>query len=259
MKILFKSFYNRPTLKVAQDLLGSFLVVLPSGKSPTTNVCYACGTRTTNAGHTNDGAHANEVVLPSGKKSRSLGTPRPCVAQPASQQGERGRHVNNAVAIKAVKFKIVETEAYVGPDDLASHASRGKTKRNEVMFREPGIIYIYFTYGMHYMLNIVTEKKGYPAAVLIRAVEQLYPISNLHKGRKTNGPAKLTKALEIDKKFNGKPIYIKKYGLWIEDRKEILKSSQVVKAKRIGIDYAGEYKNKLWRFYIKGNDFVSRK
>ncbi|MFH1822715.1 MAG: DNA-3-methyladenine glycosylase [Patescibacteria group bacterium] len=212
MKILPKSFYDRPTLKVAQDLLGSFL--------------YA-------------------------KSATSL---RRCSARVCECA-----HANNNEATKVIKYKIVETEAYVGPNDLASHASRGRTKRNEVMFGEPGIIYVYFTYGMHYMLNIVTEKKGYPAAVLIRAVEQSCSAPPLRKTRDTNGPAKLTKTLGIDKKFNGKPIYTKKYGLWIEDRKEILKSSQVVKAKRIGIDYAGNYKEKLWRFYIKGNNFVSRK
>lgn len=167
-----------------------------------------------------------------------------------------------------MKYKIVETEAYDGPFDLASHASRGKTARNEVMFGEPGIIYVYFTYGMHYMLNIVTGAKNYPAAILIRAVEEPHPIPLLSKERgihlergilKTNGPAKLTKALQIDKKFNCLPIYTKKYGLWIESRKENLSPAQIKKAKRIGVDYAGKYKDKLWRFYIKDSKFISKK
>jgi DNA-3-methyladenine glycosylase len=161
---------------------------------------------------------------------------------------------------KVIRAKIVETEAYNGPADLASHASRGKTERNKVMFGEPGIIYVYFTYGMHYMLNIVTEAKNYPAAVLIRAVE-------LHRSRAagqtrkkmiTNGPAKLTKVLKIDKSFNGLPIYTKKHSLWIESRAGDEKPP-IVKVKRIGINYAGKYKDKKWRFYIKDNKFVSKK
>jgi DNA-3-methyladenine glycosylase len=150
---------------------------------------------------------------------------------------------------KIIKSKIVETEAYNGPKDLASHASRRKTPRNSIMFGEPGIIYVYFTYGMHYMLNIVTEKKEYPAAVLIRAVE--------FAG--ANGPARLTKILKIDKNFNGLSIYTKKYGLWIEGRSEELKNFQIKKTTRIGVDYAGKYKDKKWRFYIRGNQFISKK
>jgi DNA-3-methyladenine glycosylase len=173
------------------------------------------------------------------------------------------------------KYKIVETEAYVGPKDLASHASRGLTERNKIMFGEPGIIYVYFTYGMHYMLNIVTERKDYPAAVLIRTVEPTNS-GDAKSCVSTNGPARLTKALKIDKSFNGLPVYTKKYGLWIENSIEVpmssqggnrdpdshvgkIKPSQIVKTTRIGVDYAREYKNKKWRFYIRDNKFVSRK
>ncbi len=156
-----------------------------------------------------------------------------------------------------MRCKIVETEAYNGPNDLASHASQGRTTRNEVMFGEPCIIYVYFTYGMHYMLNIVTGAKNYPAAVLIRAVE---PVGAIHElPLQTNGPARLTKVLRINKSFNGLPIYEKKYGLWIESRKEIIKPDQIKKTTRVGVDYAKEYKNKKWRFYIKDNEFVSKK
>jgi len=170
-----------------------------------------------------------------------------------------------------VRYKIVETEAYNGPRDLASHASRGRTHRNEAMFGQPGTIYVYFTYGMHYMLNIVTEKENYPAAVLIRAVEpiarnakritpqMLRKTGQAHNAAKTNGPAKLTKHLQINKSFNQLPIYTKKHGLWIENRDENLKPSQIVKTTRIGVDYAGKYKDKKWRFYIKDNKFISRK
>lgn len=156
---------------------------------------------------------------------------------------------------KIIRAKIIETEAYNGPKDKASHASRGKTERNKIMFGEPGYIYVYFTYGMHFMFNIVTEKEDYPAAVLIRAVE----IENKGKEKfNTNGPARLTKFLQIDKKFNELQIFTKKFGLWVEGR-EVNKISarggpaadwKIKKAKRIGIDYAEEYRDKLWRFLL---------
>lgn len=159
---------------------------------------------------------------------------------------------------KIIRSMIVETEAYCGPNDLASHASRGRTSRNSVMFGEPGIIYVYFTYGMHYMLNIVTECNEYPAAVLIRAVDTRIKNYELRiTNFETNGPAKLTKFLQINKLFNGLPIYIKKYGLWIEKGVGV-KKSQIIKKPRIGVDYAGKYKEKNWRYYIKNNNFVSR-
>ena len=148
---------------------------------------------------------------------------------------------------KVMRAKIIETEAYNGPKDLASHASRGKTERNKIMFGEPGTIYVYFTYGMHYMFNIVTEAKDYPAAVLIRAVV----VKNNGKEKfNTNGPARLTKFLQIDKKFNGLSVCTKKYGLWVESREKKLLPGKIKKAKRVGIDYAKEYKDKLWRFIL---------
>lgn len=149
---------------------------------------------------------------------------------------------------KIIRAKIIETEAYNGPKDLASHASRGKTERNKIMFGEPGTIYVYFTYGMHYLFNIVTEAKDYPAAVLIRAIE----IESVSKEKfNTNGPARLTKFLQIDKKFNGLSVCNKNSGLWVESRKEKIEPRQIKKTKRVGIDYAKEYKDKLWRFILK--------
>lgn len=150
---------------------------------------------------------------------------------------------------KISKFIIIETEAYCGPNDLASHASRGKTQRSEVMFGEAGMIYIYLVYGMYYMLNIVTEKKDYPAAVLIRAVESDSKNSGFENA-KLNGPGKLCRILKIDKSFNGLSIYNKKNGLWIE-RGRLKKTSQIKKTPRIGVDYAGEYKDKPWRFVLE--------
>lgn len=160
------------------------------------------------------------------------------------------------VGKKIIRTKIVETEAYDGLRDSASHASRGKTARNIVMFGSPGKIYVYFTYGMHYMLNIVTGPENYPAAVLIRALE---PIPKVKSQLLYNGPAKLTKTLKIDKRLNGLSVCTKKHGLWITGRAEKISKGQIVRAKRIGVDYAGKYKDKLWRFYLKDSDFVSKR
>ena len=135
------------------------------------------------------------------------------------------------------KQKITETEAYVGPHDLACHSSRGKTARNEPMFAEASTIYAYFTYGMHWMLNIVTEN-GCGAAILIRATE------------KVSGPARLTKALHIDKKLNGQKLG-RKSGLWIEDGRKI-PVAKILNTKRIGVEYAKNgWAEKPYRFVLK--------
>ena len=168
-KVLPQKFFNQPVLKIAQNLLGKFLV----------------------------------------RKFRS----------------------------KEISLIIIEIEAYNGFNDKASHASRGRTERNKVMFDEAGKWYVYFTYGMHWMLNIVTGAKNYPAAVLIRAAGDI------------NGPAKLTKYLKIDKKFNGLTAN-RETGLWFEDRGVKIKKSQIKKSKRIGVEYAGKWANKHYRFFI---------
>ena len=187
-KILYTAFFNRPTPKVARDLLGKFLV----------------------------------------------------------------RRVNRKIIAKM----ITEVEAYDGLNDKASHAHRGKTKRNFPMFGGAGHWYVYFTYGMYWMLNIVTGEKGYPAAVLIRGVHGI------------SGPGRLTKELGIDKKYNALTA-AKGSGLWIEDRgikndgKYVHPSShkatkddfqqklKIKKGPRIGIDYAGPYWAKRhWRFWV---------
>lgn len=147
--------------------------------------------------------------------------------------------------------KIVETESYCGFSDKASHASRGMTKRNKIMFARAGHAYIYMIYGMYYCLNIVTEKEKYPAAVLIRAVE---PVSD--KNLKTNGPGKLCREFKIKKSLNGEDLLSNK--IWIEDRRLKISKKDIVKAKRVGVDYAGKCKDYLWRFYIKGNEFISK-
>lgn len=169
-KILRRNFFNRPTVKVAKELLGKFLV-----------------------------------------------------------RRQRG---------KTLALMITEVEAYDGFLDKASHASRGKTARNAPMFGPPGYWYVYLTYGMHWMLNIVTREKNYPAAILIRGIGGI------------NGPARLTQFLKIDKNLNDLPAN-KKTGLWIEDRGVRIAPTKVKKTPRIGVDYAGKYwAKKLRRFVI---------
>ena len=168
-KVFSPQFFNRPTLNVAKELLGTFLV-------------YKKG-------------------------------------------------------IETIEAMITEVEAYVGPKDKASHASRGRTPRTEVMFGKPGRWYVYLIYGMYFCLNIVTEKENYPAAILIRSVEGV------------KGPGRVCKFFNIDKSFNAS-LARKKTGLWIEDRGVIIKPRSIKRGTRIGVDYAGRWKDKKWRFFI---------
>jgi len=205
-KKLDREFYNRPTLLVAKELLGKYLVVQKEGN------------------------------LLSGK--------------------------------------IVETEAYIGFDDPASHAYRGMTPRNEVMFGDPGYAYVYLTYGVHHCLNLVTEKRGYPAAVLLRALETVDGVEIMKRRRKTksswmgkglfpptelkdlknltDGPAKLCQALGIDLKLNGADLCADV--IYVEDRGAVVE--KIDSSSRIGIN---EGKEKRWRFYVENNEFVSRR
>lgn len=160
---------------------------------------------------------------------------------------------------------IVETEAYIGPHDLACHASKGKTSRTSVMFGESGMWYVYLIYGFYYCLNIVTEKKEYPSAVLIRALEPLEGVEYMKRNRNTDvlnnltsGPGKMCQAFGIDKSLNNTPAIEKNSTLFIKDRGIKISSRNIVKTKRVGVDYAGEWKDKLLRFYVKDNRFVSK-
>jgi DNA-3-methyladenine glycosylase len=134
------------------------------------------------------------------------------------------------------KYMITETEAYRGYEDKACHASHGKTKRNEIMFHAGGRIYVYFVYGMYWMLNFVAGEKDDPQAALIRGIEGF------------NGPGKLTKALGINKSYYGENLAVSDR-IWVEDNglKPSFKTGS-----RIGVDYAGEiWKNKPWRYFIE--------
>ncbi len=195
MKKLPRSFYLRPTLLVAKDLLGKILV-------------------------------------------RKIGK-------------------------TTLSGKIVEVEAYLGAKDSASHAYRGKTKRNEVMFGDGGFLYVYFTYGMHFCANVVTGKKDVGHAVLIRALEPLKGIQTMRKNRGfaadegdehslTNGPAKLCQAFNIKRNNNGVDLLGNEIFL---AEGESIPASDVGTSVRIGITQA---KEKKWRFFVKGNKWVSR-
>jgi DNA-3-methyladenine glycosylase len=147
--------------------------------------------------------------------------------------------------------RIVETEAYVGLEDLASHASRGRTARTEVMFGPPGHAYVFLIYGMHHCLNVVTEREGFPAAVLIRAAE---PGTGVDLA--TNGPGRLCRALAIDRTHNG--LDLTGGPLRIELRAPPLPYDAVGTGPRVGVGYAGAWAERPWRLYLVGNQFVSR-
>ena len=133
---------------------------------------------------------------------------------------------------------ITETEAYVGPHDLASHAARGRTNRNAPMFGPAGTLYIYRIYGLHWMLNVVTGATGYPAAVLIRSVEAI------------TGPGRLTRDLKITDKLNGH-MASRQAGLWFADQGERVASRRILRTARIGVAYAGEiWAGKEYRFVL---------
>lgn len=134
-----------------------------------------------------------------------------------------------------LSYKIIETEAYFGVDDLACHASKGRTPRTDIMFQDGGKIYVYLIYGMYWMLNFVTGKEDHPQAVLIRGVENCI------------GPGRLGRMLQLDKSFYGEDLETSNR-LWMEDAET---QGTIVTTTRIGIDYAGEiWKNKPWRFVL---------
>lgn len=138
---------------------------------------------------------------------------------------------------KKISLMITDVEAYDGSLDKASHASCGKTKRNKVMFGEAGKFYVYFTYGMHWMLNVVTGPVGYPAAVLIRGTDKI------------EGPARITKYLHVNKKLNGEKAEPQN-GLWLEDRGVQVTLKNIEKLPRVGVSYAGKWAKKPYRFRI---------
>ncbi|MGB0909566.1 MAG: DNA-3-methyladenine glycosylase [Nitrospirales bacterium] len=180
--ILPQSFFDRPTLKVAKELLGKYLL-----------------------------------------RDSEAGT---------------------------IAAKIVDVEAYVGPEDKACHASKGRTKRTEVLFGQPGFTYVYLIYGMHNLLNFVTEHVDFPAAILIRGIE----IVEAGKGPlptpiRIDGPGRVCKQLGIDRNHNRLDV-TSGQAIWVEDRGTYVPRQQIQALPRIGIDYAGEWALKPWRFCL---------
>jgi DNA-3-methyladenine glycosylase len=171
-----------------------------------------------------------------------------------------GKYLVRKIGKKILVGKIVETEAYIGPEDKASHSFGGKiTKRNKAEYLVGGHAYIYLVYGMYWQLNITTFKAKMPECVLIRALEPLISNKNLKEIKEiAKGPGKLCQWLKLDKSFYGEDLTRSKR-LWLEDRQELIKENQIVAKPRIGIDYAGSYwSKKPWRFFIKDNHFVSK-
>jgi DNA-3-methyladenine glycosylase len=157
---------------------------------------------------------------------------------------------------------ILETEAYVGPEDKASHASRGRTPRTTVMFGCAGFAYVYVIYGMHHCLNAVTEPEGYPAAVLIRAVQPCEGLELMRARRRrqdirllASGPGRLCQAFGIERGLNG--IDLCGDILFVEGRG--VSAAGIIATTRVGVDYAGPWKDRPWRFYIAGHPGVSKR
>lgn len=149
-----------------------------------------------------------------------------------------GKYLVRKLGKKEIALRINEVEAYDGFEDKASHAHKGKTERNKVMFGDAGNWYAYLVYGMHNMLNVVMGGKDYPAAILIRGAGDI------------GGPGKLTKFLKIDRKINNKPALVKT-GLWFEDRGELVDNEKIKRTARIGVDYAGPiWAKKDYRFVL---------
>ncbi|MDR1054721.1 MAG: DNA-3-methyladenine glycosylase [Prevotellaceae bacterium] len=133
-------------------------------------------------------------------------------------------------------YTITELEAYCGVTDLACHASKGRTKRTEILYHNGGVVYMYLIYGMYWMLNIVTSIEGDPQAILIRGVED------------TEGPGRIGKLLQLDKSFYGEDLSTSQR-LWVENVPAIA-PADIITTPRIGIDYAGEWAHKPWRFVL---------
>ena len=138
--------------------------------------------------------------------------------------------------------RIIEVEAYVGSQDKACHASKGRTKRTEVLFGPPGIAYVYLIYGMYHCLNVVTEQEEFPSAALIRAIEI--------DGELIDGPGRLCRALQVDCRLNRVDLTTGE-SLWFEDRGALVARGEVGAHPRVGVDYAGEWAKRPWRFRMR--------
>ncbi|MCG3775943.1 MAG: putative 3-methyladenine DNA glycosylase [Nitrospira sp.] len=177
-------------------------------------------------------------------KAKSKILPRSYFNRPTVQVARSliGKYLVRVIDGGILAGKIVEVEAYVGSEDKACHASKGRTRRTDVMFGPAGVAYVYLIYGMHHCLNVVTEREEFPSAVLIRAIEI--------NGELIDGPGRLCRALQIDLSLNRTDLTIGE-SLWFEDRGALVKRGNVGVHPRIGVDYAGEWAKKLWRFRLR--------
>ena len=148
--------------------------------------------------------------------------------------------------------RIVETEAYIGEHDLACHASKGRTKRTDVLFGPPGVANVYLIYGMYHCFNVVTDPDGFASAVLVRGVE---PLEGVPQGVRTDGPGKLCRALHLNLHHNR--LSLQGPALSIEDAPEV-PARKVERGPRIGVDYAGVWAEKPYRLWVRGSPGVSR-
>lgn len=162
-----------------------------------------------------------------------------------------GRHLVHVVGGEERVGRIVEVEAYLGPQDLAAHSSKGLTERTRVMFGPAGHAYVYLIYGIYCCMNIVTEGEGRGSAVLLRALE---PVANLDA--KTGGPGLLCRAMQIDRRLYGHDLASDDFFV---AQGEPVPDDDIVARPRIGVAYAGIWATKLLRFYIRDNPYVSKR
>ncbi len=149
-----------------------------------------------------------------------------------------GKYLVRRMRGKERAYMIAEVEVYDGPRDRGSHAHRGMTPRTQILFGPAGYFYVYFTYGMHWLMNVVTRERGYPAAILLRSAGDV------------RGPARLTRTLRVNGVLNG-ALAGRAAGLWFEDRGVVIPPSRIHTGPRVGIGYAGSYwKRRKWRFWI---------
>ena len=153
-----------------------------------------------------------------------------------------GKYLVRSIDGRMLAGKIVEVEAYVGSQDRACHASKGRTQRTDVMFGPGGVAYVYLIYGMYHCLNVVTEREEFPSAVLIRAIEI--------DGELIDGPGRLCRALQIDRRLNRVDLTTGE-SIWFEDRGVLVKRGEMVAHPRVGVAYAGAWAKKPWRFRLR--------
>ena len=170
-----------------------------------------------------------------------------------------GKYLMRETETGLIETRIVDVEAYVGPEDRACHASKGRTKRTDVLFGQSGVTYVYLIYGMYHCLNFVTERIDFPAAVLIRGIDIVTDGTGLQETKtRIDGPGRVCRFLEIDRTMN-RVDTTQGQLIWVEDRGERIIQTQIQALPRINVDYAGEWAKKLWRFCLPDPKKASKK